>query len=281
MDGVNIPTSIDVFGAILLPVLVATLASIVGRVLDGKLSALKGFIIIAEIIGGTLFLVLSWYNLIGYVYYYRGVQAEAKSGCPTAVSYYERAVLWNPKIIAARTSLVECKKALNHPEDLIEILEPLERQLFTSANYWKDMALVYFYVSEFQKMRYAVNRAADLDPADLKWAVDLGEVLHRAEKYSEAEFVLRVVRYRDSRDALAVFWLSWSLYEQGKFQDALYHFGECIRLNDNYFQGRCYAGKGFTLIQMGRLNEAKEAFQISLQIAPNQDDVEQALSILR
>lgn len=281
MDGINLPTNVDWFNALLLPILVAVITGIIVGHAEGRIDSSKSATYIFSAILCTVVFSLIWYNIIGVFYFLWGRSAEPDGGCRVAASLYEKAVVWNPKISDARTKLVSCYTSLNRGDELVTILEPLGRSLSDSPRYWQDMASVYYANRDYQKMIRSVAKSADLEPKNSEWITALGELLHRDLRYSEEEAVLRTVRTHNGSDDMAVFWLAWSLYEQTKLNDAFYHFEECIkRFASGYNLGRCHAGRGFALLKMGRFEDAHAAFQQALTIEPNQEDVKTALDQL-
>ena len=281
MESLNLPTSVDWFSGLIVPIAITIIAGIIVKIAEGKVNSSKGLGFIVGVLVCVAIFVLLWYNLIGAVYFLRGQSVEATKGCQGAVPLYEKAVSWNPKLIGARHQLVYCMIVLNRASDLVPILEPLDALLFDSPHYWQDLALTYYAIGDYDEMAHSVGRSADLDPENSDWITTLGERLHRETKYGEAETVLRIVRTHNDDDGLAVFWLAWALYEQNKYSDALYHFEECIvRFDAGHTLGRCHAGKGFALLKLKRYDDARLAFQQALEIEPNQDDVRTALSQL-
>lgn len=282
MDGINFPIfSGDWFAPAIIALVGAIIAGVISQVAENKIPVGKAIVFLASIIGGALTIVLLWYNVVGEVFFLVAQDTRESKGCLAAFPVYKNAVRWNPKIPEARAELAECGLELNRNDETIKILEPLETLLSDSWAYWHQLAWAYFGEGLYDKMIYSVERSADLNPMKSTWIASLGEELINKFKYPEAEAVLRVARTRNGNDGESTFWLAWALYEQDKYDDALHHFDECIRLNPSgYKLYRCIAGKGFALRDLGRYNEAKSLLETALQMDPNQDDVKIALEQL-
>lgn len=282
MNGLNLPSfSTDWFAPAVIVIMSAIISGIVTKVAGGEIPRNRAISFLVGTLLVTTIVILFWYNVIGIIIFNYADSVASSQGCRSAYSFYKSAVDWNPKYTRARIAFVECSLELNRAEDAVEILESLEPKLLGSWNYWNEMAWAYYGIQSYEKMISSVERAADLYPENTGWIDSLGEKLHRELKYREAEAILRIARTRNGSDGAAVFWLAWSLYEQDKYDDALSHFDECIRLNSSgYFLARCIAGKGFTLRDTGRYQEARSLFETSLQIHSDQEDVRISLEQL-
>lgn len=282
MDGVNLPSlSNDWFATAIISMASAIAAGLGLQLIENKItgSKLVNFLIVTVLI--ALAMILMWYNITGIAFFGLGHFIENTQGCGSAFSTYRSAVIQNPKFIPAREKLVECGSSAKRLSEVLITLEPLQNSLSDSYSYWRELAWVYYRVSNYPKMLSAVERAADLEPKDSAWITMLGEQLHRQLRYADAEAVLRVVRTHNGADGQAAFWLAWALYEQGEYQDAIGHFDICMRLNPSgYNMARCMAGKGFALRRVGRYSEAKSLWETSLTLYPDQPDVRTALSQL-
>jgi tetratricopeptide (TPR) repeat protein len=148
--------------------------------------------------------------------------------------------------------------------------------------YWHDLGIAYFAAGKYDDMLDAIKSAADLAPTNTDWITNIGEQLHRKGGYATAESVLRLVRIRNNADKLAIYWLAWALYEQKKYEDARGHFLKCIDSykNETFFVARCHSGIGFAWKAKGNYSSAKQEFEISLGILPNQADVIKAVATL-
>lgn len=282
MDGINLPSlSNDWFATAIISMASAIVAGLGLQLIENKItgSKLVNFLIVTVLI--ALAMILVWYNIAGIALFGLGRFIEYTQGCGSAFSTYKSAVIQNPKFILAREKLVECGISAKRLREVLATLEPLQSSLSDSYSYWRELAWVYYGVSNYPRMLSAVEQAADLEPKDSAWITMLGEQLHRQLRYADAEAVLRVVRVHNGADGQAAFWLAWALYEQGKYQDAIGHFDICMRLNPSgYNMARCMAGKGFALRSVGRYSEAKSLWETSLNLYPDQPDVRTALSQL-
>ncbi len=280
MDGINLPLSLDWFDGAVIAVVTVTVAHLIVNIANENTTEDRGFNFIFGTIVLAVVIILIKYNGIGIALYAYGLSTEDESGCKEAIHHYEASLHWNPKIAAARVAIIRCNSSLDKPEDSLTILEPLEDLFEESPVYWRDMAWAYYSNYEFDRMISSANRSVDLDHRDIDWLTDIGHTLMVDGLHHEAETVLRLNRTYYPENDRALFWLSWSLYEQEKYDDALNHFDQCIdRLSEllNDRLARCYAGKGFTYFALGSLPEARDFFIRSLTIDSNQPDVNEVL----
>lgn len=281
--GINFPSfSGDWFAPAIITIVGAIIAGVIAQVAENKISAKKAGSFLASILGVAFSIVFLWYNIVGIIFFYVGENTRISQGCLEAYPIFKKSVLWNPKIPGARAKLVDCGLELNRSNETITILESLENRLSDDAVYWYHLSWAYSGTEDYEKMIFSAERSADLNPDKATWIAGLGKNLIINFKYSEAEALLRIARTHNSNDGESTFWLAWALYEQEKYDDAIHHFDECIKLNPSgYNLSRCIAGKGFALKDLRRYNEAKSLFETSLQMDPNQDDVKEALAEIK
>jgi len=282
MDTINFPIlSGDWFAPAIIALVGAVLAGIISQVVENKISTKRAIVFSGGTIAVALGVILFWYNLIGIIIFSNAQDIRESKGCLAAFPYYKNATKWNPKIANARWQMVVCGLELNRNDEVLAILEPLESVLQDHWHYWVELSWAYYGSAKYTQMIKAVENGADLNPSQTEWIAVLGEKLMRNFNYSDAEAVLRVSRTRNDADGISTFWLAWALYEQRKYDDALFHFDECIRLNTSgYKLSRCIAGKGFVYKSIGQYGEAKSLFETSLKMDPNQNDVKEALEAI-
>lgn len=282
MDGLNFPIlSSDWFTPAIITLVGAVAAGVILKIAENKISAQNAFLFLTSTIVTAFIMVVIWYNFVGLIIFSIGEDVQMKEGCKEAFPLYKSAVNWNPKIPRARMALVGCGLDLNRSGEAIKTLEALESILSDNSVYWAQLSWAYSGTEDYEKMINSVEHSANLDSTDLGWISSLAERLMNQFKYEQAEAILRVVRVHNNSDSVAPFWLAWALYKQGKYEDAIHHFDECIRLNpsgDRLY--RCLAGKGFALRDIGAYSEARILLETSLQLNQNQDDVITALEQL-
>ncbi len=302
IEGLHFPTAVDWFNGAILSLVIAIVAATINKAVTSDMSAKKAFIIIFSTFSIAVVVLAIWYNVIGYIIFFQANDLEEKHGCNIAFPVYVNAIQSNPKIANAREGLVNCGLRVNKVEESIETLEAASPILFTKWLYWKEMAELYSYESNEEKIRYAASRIIDLYtyensrvilkeisesaqnyPTNSRWITVLGEEFHDNLNYSMAEEIFRIVRINNGSDANALFWLAWSLYEQEEYLDALNHFEECINQVQSFDElaaGRCHAGKGFIYFKEGQIIKAKEEFLKALELNPNQEDVVEKLQLI-
>jgi tetratricopeptide (TPR) repeat protein len=283
MENLNLPTSVDWFNATVVSIVGAVITGVITQLAGKKIDGNRAFNFIVGSILCALVLTWFWYNIIGSICFSSAQSIENSQGCAAAVSTYERAILWNPKITEARESFIHCAISLNRTDTILPVLEPLEKTLADNWHYWYELVGVYLRLGNLDKMFVAINHSADLYPKNTDWITSLGEMFHRPDQYAVAEAVLRIVRNHNNADSRAVFWLSWALYEQKKYDDALFHFGKCIEMYSGSVTHeliRCHAGKGLALYYTGKTQEAKTELAIAIALDPNQEDVRQIIGQL-
>jgi len=302
MEGLNFPTAVDWFNGALLSLVLAIVAATINKAVTSDMSAKKAVIIVFSTLTVAIFALALWYNFVGYIIFLQAKDLEERHGCNIAFPVYLNAVQSNPKLTNARENFVNCGLRIGKVDESIKTLNTVSPILFTKWLYWKEMAELYSYDNDEEKMYYAVSRIVDLHtyenrkaiieevsesarnyPKNSMWISALGEEFHDNWDYSMAEAILRIVRINNGSDANALFWLAWSLYEQKEYSDALNHFDECIKQIQEFDElaaGRCYAGKGFIYFDEGQIIKAKESFIKALELNPNQEDVIEKLQLI-
>lgn len=285
MDGINIPSSIDWFSTTTTTLLVAVIGGTINLMIKNEINSEKATKIITTAIISALGMMFLWYNLVGIFYLFPTYYTYDHKGCGASIFLLEETLEWNPKLINARYMLINCNSTLNRPEDSVSVLEKLQPQLSSSSEYWKQMSIVYFRVSDYPKMQDALIRYADIESAkSSEWILIVVHDLMDIKKYSEAESAIRIVRAKDNTNSSGIFWLAWALFEQKKYSEALQNFELCVDIykpgGPSYELGRCFAGEGFIYKNLGAVSQAKESFGFALFFYKDQSDVEKALSEL-
>jgi tetratricopeptide (TPR) repeat protein len=281
MNGINFPSSIDLFNAILAGIVVSVTAGIINARIKNEI---KTGTAIFDFFGLALVASLvfwSWYNAIGFAYYQHAANEEDLAGCGNAIYSYAVAIRWNPKIIRARWGLINCAVSLNRVESAISILEKQEDKLSDEPEYWEQMSFLSLKNNNMDKMLNALAIYSDMKPADVEdWTEAIGRSLMDQHMYPETESAMRVLQRVDTNKR-AVFWLAWSMFEQQNYSVALENFDICIKNYESSSEvsllGRCYAGKGFIYLNTGDTFSAKQAFIDAISIYPEQQDVKDAL----
>ena len=171
--------------------------------------------------------------------------------------------------------------AVKQFDNALRILDSLEEKENSKYTYWWARSIIYFSKGDYKALSASTESMLSLMPSTSQIVVDMAKDLHSKFYRAEAEALLRNVRVYDDGNNYAVFWLAWALFEQGKNEDALYHFDLCLqRFTQGYEAGRCHAGKGFIFVNNGRYSEAISEFTISLEILPDQEDVQKSLNQL-
>ncbi len=70
-----------------------------------------------------------------------------------------------------------------------------------------------------------------------------------------------------TKDTMAQSYLAYSLAEEGKFNEAVYHYGEVIRLQPDY--ANAYYNRGTIYIELGQYNEAIHDYNETVRIKPD------------
>lgn len=283
MDVINYPTvkTLDLLSGTVIAIATAIIAGLVVHMIKGDINVGRGtkHTLITLIISCVF--ILSWYTIPGVLSYSNAETLKRQQGCPLALPAYQTAIELNPKLADARAKFLACKISEGELGDLPSILEAQAVTESGSARYWRDLAQVYFLVSDFEKMVTSVQRSSALDPRDTGWIVTLGQSLHgRAElKYAERVLILAVTANPD--ESYGIYWLAWVQYDLDNLSKALENFDLCLR---RFVKGaeipRCHTGRGLTLAKMGRLAEARLALEQALDIFPDQQDALDALSQL-
>lgn len=286
MELSTFPSATYWYTSVVIAIVVAIIAGIITKMAEGKVRSNRALVFILFTIG---FAIVSYWVMfwgISQTYTRLGIQRENSAGCLNALNSYKMAINWNPHNGYAQAYYSSCMIDLNRSDEALSILRPLQDIQADDWVYWYSITILNIAMDDFVSMHVNVNRMLALNPQSINELVDIGRRLHSNLHYDEAESILRIVRMRNDNNNDAIFWLAWTLYEQGsvdssKYYDALHHFDECInRFQEGYYAGRCHAGKGYVYLSLGQRGDAIAEFNIALQITPEQDDVRIALNNL-
>ena len=248
----SFPSATYWYTSVVLAITVSVVVAIVTRVVDEKINWVKA----SKLTGGVVaFGVVSYFLLfygVSWVSLKRGNALERSQGCRIAVSAYRQALLWRPSNEDAQIKFAQCMSEIKQYENAIEVLDQIEDTEASKYTYWWARSIIYFRKGDYADLISSTETMLSLNPSTSPIVVSMAEDLHKNFHREEAEALLRNVRVYDDSNSQAIFWLAWALFEQEKYNDALYHFDLCLqRYATGYEAGRCHAGKGFIFLKQG------------------------------
>ena len=120
--------------------------------------------------------------------------------------------------------------------------------------------------------------AQSLLETDFQSLLDSGQSLYLAERFPEAETLLRQAVDQNDRSAAAHFWLGMALYEQEKDDDALEHFVRASRLEKNWAMGHFGIGLVY-LRKPNRKMDARKVLRTAAKLAPDNAPIQYYLGM--
>jgi tetratricopeptide (TPR) repeat protein len=203
---------------------------------------------------------------IGYAYQQLGNQ-------PNAIAAFERALQVNPSCAYAHTRIGCYLANIGQYQPALDSLlraSRIEPRYEEHRDYLLTLGSAYAHLNLMTESLAAYEKAHHLFPSDVEVTYNYGWALCRAEKFAEAEQLLRAAISLEPGRVDAHYDLAVSLGAQNKWKEAAHEFRETIALNPK--RSDAYCGLGTAHKELQEFKEALTPLKEAIRISPNNPD---------
>lgn len=136
--------------------------------------------------------------------------------------------------------------------------------------------------NEFDKAEKVFRKGIKSDSSNLIYQCQLGLTLIQQEKYSEAQFVLDRVLWKDSNNVGAIWYSGIGNFKSGDDRKAIHYFEKALTLLDKqsaqYYSANWYIGKSYSIllrtdgISYTETDRMFECYEEYLRLQPDAND---------
>lgn len=201
-----------------------------------------------------------------YIMFGLALNKEKAGELEEASKFYSYAIELNPNMSEAWINYAEVRWKMGHKDERIKILEEALRIIPDDPKVWASLAIAYSDIGRTDKAENVLKKAINTTGMKKEIAQSLGYTFFRSKRYSLAMFVFSelLAKYQDDADIYFI-------------------IGEIYMKTKNYVKAKDYFEKGLSLkqdkvawnklglcyLEIGAIDDAKEAFEKSISIDRN------------